>query len=198
MIKHKQIQEERMRGYFIAATTALLKGEGLRSISVRNVADRAGYSSATLYHYFKDVKDLILVCVTDFLQEGRQFIDAEIGNVAPGIDRIRAVTAAYLKYFIQYPGIFDLFFLEKITDLAHRQPTVSMITGFLDTLCAADWEYCIRQQIVSAADSDKIRKTLKFVTAGLLIYYLNRREPVDYSDFNILVREQLQQILPAS
>ena len=55
-----------MRGYFIQAAKEILKGEGLESMSVRNIADQAGYSYATLYNYFKDVKDLILECIKDF------------------------------------------------------------------------------------------------------------------------------------
>ena len=61
----KIIQEERMKGYFIQATKEILKGEGLRAASVRNIADQAGYSYATLYNYFKDIKELIFVCIKD-------------------------------------------------------------------------------------------------------------------------------------
>ena len=53
-MERKKIQEERIRGYFIQATKEILKGEGLSALSVRNIADRAGYSYATLYNYFKE------------------------------------------------------------------------------------------------------------------------------------------------
>ncbi len=68
-MERKQIQEQRIKNYFIQATKDLLKGEGLRTVSVRNIADRAGYSYATLYNYFKDVKDLVFECVKDFQEE---------------------------------------------------------------------------------------------------------------------------------
>ena len=58
-MEKKQIQEQRIKSYFIQATKEILKGEGLKCISVRNIADKAGYSYATLYNYFKDVQDLI-------------------------------------------------------------------------------------------------------------------------------------------
>ena len=65
-MKNKELQEKRMKGYFIQATKDILKGEGLKGISVRNIADQAGYSYATLYNYFKDINDLVFVCVNDF------------------------------------------------------------------------------------------------------------------------------------
>ena len=69
----KEIQERRMKGYFIDATKELLKGEGLSAVSVRSVADKAGYSYATLYNYFKDLNDLIFECVRDFQTEWECF-----------------------------------------------------------------------------------------------------------------------------
>jgi DNA-binding transcriptional regulator YbjK len=65
-VNRKQIQEQRMKSYFIQAAKDMLKGEGLKSLSVRSVADRAGYSFATLYNYFKDLNELIFVCVKIF------------------------------------------------------------------------------------------------------------------------------------
>ena len=57
-MKNKELQEQRMKGYFLQATKDMLKSEGLKSVNVRAIADRAGYSYATLYNYFKDINDL--------------------------------------------------------------------------------------------------------------------------------------------
>ncbi|NCD10629.1 MAG: TetR/AcrR family transcriptional regulator, partial [Negativicutes bacterium] len=119
-----EIQEQRMRGYFIDATRTILKGEGLRAVSVRNVAEIAGYSYATLYNYFRDVKDLVFECVCDFQNECTRFVEEKVGEEAPGLRRIRAITIAYMKYFVEYPGIFELFFIEKPSEIANKQPTV--------------------------------------------------------------------------
>ncbi len=58
-MENKEIQELRVKGYFVQAAMELSKGEGLKSSSVRNFEERAGYSHASLYNYFKDIKDLI-------------------------------------------------------------------------------------------------------------------------------------------
>ena len=89
-MKHKEIQEERMRGYFIEAAKEILKGEGLRCISVRNIADRAGYSYATLYNYFNDSKELIYECVKDFQDECESSVKSDTENLSPGKKTIKA------------------------------------------------------------------------------------------------------------
>ncbi len=43
-MKNRQIQEERIKSYFLDSAKNLLKAEGLKSVSVRNVAYHAGYS----------------------------------------------------------------------------------------------------------------------------------------------------------
>jgi AcrR family transcriptional regulator len=190
----KELQEQRMKGYFIEATKEMLKGEGLKSISVRSIADRAGYSFATMYNYFRDVKDLIFVCVKDFQEECAEFVKVETINSPNGLDKIRDITKAYIKYFVQYPGIFDLFFLEKMTDIGSKQPTSELIYSFLDQLCADEWKYCIDQKIITSEEAESIKLELKFMSAGMLLFYNNRRQPTNYSDFSANTNKLLDQI----
>ena len=134
IMERKKIQEQRMKGYFIEATKEILKGEGLKCVSVRNIADKAGYSYATLYNYFKDVKELIFECVKDFQDECEELVKNETKKCPRGKDKIKAIIKSYMKYFVQYPGIFELFFLEKISDFGSKQPTIELIRTFLERL----------------------------------------------------------------
>ena len=139
----KSLQEQRMRGYFIQAAKEIIRGEGLVCVSTRNVAERAGYSYATLYNYFKDIKDLVFECAVEFLDEARAFVREALGSLPAGEKRLKAVVTAYLNYFIQYPGIFDLLFLEKISRQGNHQQTADLIYGFLDSLIKEDVETLI-------------------------------------------------------
>ena len=192
---NKEIQEQRMKGYFIQATKDILKGEGLKNISVRNVSERAGYSYATLYNYFTDVKDLIFECVVDFQEECEVFIKSETKKTQPGIEKIKAIAKAYMKYFIQYPGIFELFFLEKTSDLARKQNTAELIYTFFDKVCAEEWDYCIQNKIIKKADAELMKPAVKHLITGMLLFYINRRQPASYKEFTELTEIQLNNIL---
>jgi AcrR family transcriptional regulator len=184
-----------MKGYFIEATKEMLKGEGLKSISVRNIAERAGYSYTTLYNYFKDLNELIFLCVKDFQDECELFIKDEIKKQPHGIEKIKAISKAYINYFVQYPGIFELFYIEKISNIGSKQPTTELICTFLDRLCLEEWEYCIQQNITTKEEADIYTKQLRFTVAGMLLLYLNRLQPTDYKEFIALTEVQLNQIL---
>lgn len=194
-MKNKIIQEQRIKGYFIQAAKDMLKGEGLKSISVRNIADQAGYSYATLYNYFKDIKDLLFECIQDFQNECEEFVVKETSRTPRGVDKIKAISKAYVKYFVQYPGIFELFYLEKETDIESKQPTSELICSFLDKLCADEWDYCIKEEIVSIGNANMMKDILKYQIPGLLLFYLNRRSPSDYKDFIAQLETQLDRIV---
>ena len=193
----KQIQEERMKGYFIESAKNLLKGEGLRSISVRHVADHAGYSYATLYNYFKDLNELIFICVGDFQQEAEEFIARKTEKTAPGKERIQAIAQAYIDYFIEYPGVYELFFLERMRDFNSKKEISELIYTFLDRLCADDWAEAVKQGVYTEERTELLKAQLRFSLAGMLLYYENRLQPDNYEAFVKQARQQIEAILEA-
>ena len=191
---NKEIQEERMRGYFIQATREILKGEGLRSISVRNIADRAGYSYATLYNYFSDVKDLVFECVQGFREEAAEIITSETKDADRGLEKIKAISQAYMKYFVQYPGIFELFYLEKTSEVV-KWENIELIYTFLDDLCADEWEYCNNNNLVTPEKTEIMRRQLRYEVLGMLLLYITRKHPASYVEFQEISSQQLDYIL---
>jgi AcrR family transcriptional regulator len=191
----KEIQEQRMRSYFIEAAKEIIRGEGFKAISVRNIAERAGYSYTTLYNYFKDMKDLIFVCVQDFQDECAQFISDQVKKDLNGIEAIKSKTIAFSNYFIQYPGIFELFYVEKIPDLNAQQSTTKLIYSFLYRLCEADWNYCIEKQLLTQEETEDYKAQLQFFITGLLLFYLNRRQPSEYKEFISIRDHQISNLL---
>jgi len=196
IMKNKEIQEQRIKSYFIQAAKELLKAEGLRSVSVRAVADKAGYSYATLYNYFTDIKDLIFECVLDFQDEATSFIQNQLkDNTQPGKERIKAITNAYVNYFLEYPGIFELFYIEKMSNLAGKKPMAELIHSFLNRLCEEDWQVCLIEKQYKKSKIEIKKRQLNYLVLGMLLTYLHRQIPQTYNEF-IEVRDgQVNKVL---
>lgn len=184
-----------MRGYFIEATREMLKGEGLKSLNVRAVSERAGYSFATLYNYFKDLNELIFICVNDFMDECEAYINEQHGTEKPGAERLGNKMLAYVRYFTQYPGIFELFFVERMNDLGARQPTARTIYGFTDRIIEEDLNALIAGNTISPEKAGEIRLCLRNSVTGLLLFYINRLQPSDYKDFIGQANRQISQCI---
>jgi AcrR family transcriptional regulator len=194
-MNNKEIQEQRMKGYFIQATKNILKGEGLKALSVRKIAEQAGYSFATMYNYFRDVNELVFLCASDFQEECREFVDEKTKKIPAGKEKLKAMTMAYIDYFVEYPGIFDLFYLERVGDLGHKQTTISLLSNSLDLICEQEWAYCIEYKIVDQKDAELIKAQLRYMVVGSLLLYLNRMAPASYADFIDQSKSQTDKIL---
>ena len=159
-------KEERTRNFFIDAAKDIIRGEGLAALNVRNIAERAAFSPATLYAYFKDLNGLIKVCVYSFIDELEQFIKQE--NIDFHGNYYKDYYLSYVKYFVQYPGIYQLLFIEANPILKNDKELIKTIKQIPKNI---NEKYDI--------DSDKYFNHIN----GILFLYLNRSTPASYTDF---------------
>ncbi len=172
-----------MRSYFIESAKSMIKSEGVKTVSARNVAEKAGYSYATLYNYFRDMKDLVFECVKDFAEECREFAGQELHPAEYGPERIKSITRSFIRFFVQYPGIFELFFIESLPGVTHIDKTSELIDSILKDLLRDDWSHIGRNSSKKDLLQEKMEKLHKNMVYGLLLMYLNRRIPADYDSF---------------
>lgn len=195
-MKNKELQEERMRGYFVEAAKNLIKGEGIKSVSVRAVADHAGYSFATMYNYFRDLNELIFLCVQDFQEECRLDVEQQVKKVKGSChEKVKTRVMAYIRFFTEYPGIFELFYTARAYDLGNREGTLISIEQSLEQVCRPEWEKCIQAGTLTPEQVADLGTALRYTVAGLLVMYLNRRRPASYEDFQQMVHRQVDRIL---
>lgn len=67
--KYSPEKQRAIMATFIEATADIIREEGMEAISIRNVASRAGYSSATLYLYFEDINQLVALASVSNLRD---------------------------------------------------------------------------------------------------------------------------------
>lgn len=69
----RQEKRKRIMSYFINAAIELMEKEGIENLTIRKVAERAKYNSATLYHYFSNLDELELFasvkCLDEYMRE---------------------------------------------------------------------------------------------------------------------------------
>jgi len=194
-MNNKEIKEKRLKGYFIEAAKEILKGEGLECANVRNIAERAGYSYATLYNYFKDLKELIFECTKDFCDECKDFVTAQVQELPDGMEKIKKIIMAYINFFVQYYSIFELFFLERISGMGIKRDSIKVILKLLDDLCSKQWEYSIKNNLIDKQSALKNMELLRYTVTGLLLFYINRRHPDTYNDFINLCEKNINALI---
>jgi AcrR family transcriptional regulator len=178
----KPIQEERVRGYFLNAAKDLIRAEGISAVSARNVAERAGYSYATLYNYFKDIRDLIFSCIEDFMKECAEFVARDAGG-KPGRERLLKKVKGYAKFFLQHQGIFALLYQQAPSDMSTGDSKIGDIYGFFDTIIDEDWSIVCGKSSLANKKLLQAKEQFNYSMHGLLLFYLNGRKEMEFKEF---------------
>jgi len=178
----KNIQEQRMKAYFIEAAKKILRGEGFRNISVRNIANEAGYSYATLYNYFKDLREVLYFALLDFMEECRQFTLAGDNPKLSGKERIKKLTKAYCNYFVQYPGIFELLFTERIQEISSQERISNAAQNLFEDIFSPVW-IVIEKDTGLNPEMEIIKLIHKHTVHSVIMFYVLRRTPSTYKEF---------------
>jgi len=110
-------KRKRIMTYFIEATEKLIQSEGVDGLSIRKIANEAGYNSATLYNYFHDLEHLTLFGSVCYL---RDYVLALSNSLKPdmnSLDRYRTIYKCFNDIAFQYPDIFHNMFFGRHSEI---------------------------------------------------------------------------------
>lgn len=116
-------EKQEVRQAIINASTELFLKHGYHNFSLRQVAEKIGYSPGTIYLYFQD-KDAVLYTI---MEEGVvRFASALSAAVAtPDVrDRLARLGRAYVQFGIQNPAHYQLMFMQR-PDYLERADTTT-------------------------------------------------------------------------
>lgn len=112
--KRKEIQTARMWRYFLDAMSELIEEKGLHNITVREVADRAGYTSSTVYNYFRDLSHLKFFAVmrqTDsYFKELPDYMDKGENTV----EKWLYAWECFCKHSFEQPEVYSMLYVESL------------------------------------------------------------------------------------
>ncbi len=114
---NKQLQRKRIITYFVDAAAQIIDAEGIGALSIRKVANRAGYNSATLYHYFTNLKHLTFFSCIRYLHEYIKDIPNYMDNSSSQLDKYFKVWSCFCKHAYNRPEIYELLFFENLENM---------------------------------------------------------------------------------
>lgn len=110
------IQKCRNAIRFIDAAKEIIRKEGIENISVRKIAQTAGFHNSTIYLYFKDADYLLLLAslkyFDSYIQKPKKYSD----KMAEPKERFLAIWTAFGDTVFEHPKIFQNFFFGKYSE----------------------------------------------------------------------------------
>jgi AcrR family transcriptional regulator len=113
MGRSKYTAEERkvIIAAFVQATREIIDDEGTDAVSIREISNRTGYSSATLYLYFKDIDELLAYVSVGYLRDYCQELAADTEQMSCAKDAYEHTWQLFCKHTFRQPVLFfNLFF----------------------------------------------------------------------------------------
>jgi AcrR family transcriptional regulator len=111
-----------LRRQILEAAVELFKTQGYDGFSLRQVAEKIGYTPTTIYLYFKDKNELLLtVAYEGFRVFGERF-QAVFDAVTDPLERIRALGRTYIQFASDYPLHYRLMFMQRSDMLRQNAP----------------------------------------------------------------------------
>ena len=115
----KSISRDDVRSSILEASIALMNEGGLGSLSMREVARRAGVSHQAPYHYFADREAILAELAGDGFDRLYDYMVSAIGLARDKAGKNRAMGEAYIRFALNNPEVFRLMFRCEMVDLAN-------------------------------------------------------------------------------
>ncbi|AUX28399.1 MULTISPECIES: TetR/AcrR family transcriptional regulator [Sorangium] len=120
-LQRREQQRENLRGAILAAAGELFLEQGYEAFSMRQVAERIGYSATTIYRYYEDKDDLLFAIVHEGFTEFQRALVAAAESTADPLERLEALGAAYVRFGMQNPVHYRLMFMQRFDFVFDRR-----------------------------------------------------------------------------
>jgi AcrR family transcriptional regulator len=111
--QRREQEKQELRQTIISAAAELFLEQGYDHFSLRQVAERIGYSPTTIYLYFEDKDDLLFTIVDEgFVRFGQQLV-AAVASIEDPRERLVALGRAYITFGLHNPEYYQLMFMQR-------------------------------------------------------------------------------------
>ena len=153
--RRRATQKQELRQAILEAASSLFLERGYEGFSLRQVAERIGYTPTTIYLYFAD-KDALLFALLDdaFDRFGAALHRASLSSVEP-LDRLQAIGRAYVGFGVENPQYYEMMFVVRSDFLlqaraAEPEPRIASFRTLQEAVADAMTAGALRQGDVEA------------------------------------------------
>ncbi|TSB46590.1 TetR/AcrR family transcriptional regulator [Alkalicoccobacillus porphyridii] len=190
----RNIKMQRMWKYFIEAAADIIQDEGIDQVTIRKIADKAGYNSGTLYNYFDDLSHVLFFASMRFLKPYTTEAAETLKKGNNSIEKYLLAWECFCKHSFTDPKLFHTIFLMDIGSKPdalfeqYYQVYSSDILDFPEDLKPVLFqqsmtkrglsllEQAVSEGVIEEAQIESINELTTLVWQGMLTNLLNKRQ----------------------
>lgn len=98
---------------FVKTTQEMIDSNGISNLSIRKIADRAGFHNSTIYLYFENIDQLVLLASLKYFTEYTQMLETYSYKNGTASENFLEIWEAFGKAVFAKPQVFYNFFFGK-------------------------------------------------------------------------------------
>ena len=165
----QNLKNQRVRAYFVQAAKKIILEEGVENVSVRKVADAAGYTFSTIYNYYGNLNELLQEVKADMIKDLVQHMAETRPSKVSDVEDIKKQNRLYVEYFIQNPNVFSFFYSYRLHPVQKEPAEVPDFSSqYLET-----YRGFAERGIIRESEIPVLAKTFIYSLHGLLALYFS-------------------------
>lgn len=193
----KEIQRRRIMTYFINAASEIIEKEGIEKITIRKVADKAGYNSATLYNYFENLDHLIFLAAMRYIRDYALALPEYLKDTDNALDIFIKVWECFCHFSFKNPKIYYAIFFADLNnaledyvleyyklfpeDLGHQRKNIStmLLKHNIYERGMTTVNRCIDEGFIREEDAEDLNEMATLLYKGMLVKVIENK--IDYN-----------------
>ncbi|MEW9673956.1 TetR/AcrR family transcriptional regulator [Ammoniphilus sp. 3BR4] len=110
----KEIKLTRMWEYFVDATAKIIEEQGIENVTVRKIADLAGFTSSTIYNYFEELSHLVFFASMKFTQDYSKELSVYMAKGQNSVEKWLLSWECFCKHSFNNPQVYHAVFIADL------------------------------------------------------------------------------------
>lgn len=192
--KHRK----KMMNCFINAADELINEIGIENMTIRNIAKKTGYNSATIYNYFENLDHLTFFGAFRNTKDYALALNEYLADAKNAMDRFLKVWECFCDHAYLKPEIYNAIFFPKLSkhieeyiaeyytlfpeDLGIHHHTIStmLLKGNIYDRGMTTVIDCVDEEFLETKDADRLNEASLLIFEGMLMRVM--RGAVSYED----------------
>ncbi|QQK78181.1 TetR/AcrR family transcriptional regulator [Salicibibacter cibarius] len=183
-----------MGQYFVDATIEIIEQEGIKSVTIRKIADKVGYNSATIYNYFQELSHLIFFAALRYLTKYIEELPFYMEKGENSLHKYLLSWECFCKHSFKNPQVYYAIFLANLGERpeelleyyynVYQDEVFGDLTEDIRTLIVEyhlskrsrnELEQSVQDGYLKENDLEVIKESTVLIWQGMLTTVLNNR-----------------------
>lgn len=182
----KEMYKNKIMNHFINAAVELMDEKGLENLTIRGVAAKAGYNSATLYSYFENLDHLVFFAAMKNIKDYSLSLNMYLVNTKNSMDRFLRVWECFCKFAYKKPEIYNAIFFANLSKdmqeyvseyyslfpeelgIHHQTISTMLLKANINDRNMTTVMDCVEEKFIAPENADKLNDMTLLLFEGML------------------------------